>query len=69
MGEDVEYFRVGGRRPPEFRELLQGGGTRYTPAWRIVIGDVTLYWEDPGRFTPQGGPTAGKDAAKEDQGG
>ena len=27
--------------------------------------DVTLDWEDHGRFPPQGVPPAGKDAAKE----
>ena len=33
------------------------------------MGNITSDWEDPGRFSPQGGPSAGKDAAEEDRGG
>ena len=69
VDEDVEYFRVVGSRPPDFREILQGGGISNTPVWRRVVGDVTLYWEDPGRFPPQGGPPAGKYSSEEDRGG
>ena len=66
--KDVEYFRAGGRIPPELQELLQVGGTSGTPVWSRVMGDVTSKWEDPGKFPPQGGPLAGKDAAEEDRG-
>ena len=64
MVEDVEDFRVGGSRIPDFQERLQGGGTSDTPVWRIIVGDVTSDWEDSGRFLPQNGLLAGKDAAK-----
>ena len=63
--DDVESFRAGESRPPDFRGLLQGGGKRNTPVLRRVVGDVTSGWEDSGRFAPQGGPLAGKGAAEE----
>ena len=43
----------------------------YLGAWTDApdTGGVTSAWEDPGWFPLQGGPTAGKDAEKEERGG
>ena len=65
---DVKYFREGGSRSPDFREILQGRDTSNNLVWRRVLGDVTLDWEDPGRFPPQVGPLSFTDASKEDRG-
>ena len=66
MGAD---FREGRSRPPDFQEILQGGGASDPPVRRRVMGDVSSDWEDPGRFPPQGGLPAGKDADKEEHDG
>ena len=65
MGEDVEDFRVEGIRPPDFQEILQVDGTSDTTDHRIIMGDVTSDWEDPGWFPPQGGLTDVKDSYEE----
>ena len=65
MGADVVYFWAGGIIPPNFQELLQGGGTSNPLVWCRVMSDVPSDWMDPGRFPPQGGPPAGKDVSKE----
>ena len=65
MSSDVTDFRMGGSMPLDFWELLQGSGTSDTHVWCRVMGYVPSDWEDPGRFIPQGGTWAGKDAAEE----
>ena len=62
---NVAYLIAGGIRPLNFWGLLQGVGTSKPTVWCIVMGDVPSYWEDLGRFQPQGGPLAGKDAAEQ----
>ena len=32
-GMDVTYFRVGGSRPPDNQEILQGGAASNTTVW------------------------------------
>ena len=65
MGKDVKCFRAEGIIPQDVREILQGGGARDTPVCRLIASDVPSDWEDPGRVSPQGGPSAGKGSAKE----
>ena len=65
MGVYVAGFRSGGRRPLYLQELLQGGGISGLHVWHRVVGGFPLYWEYPGRFPSQGGPTYGKDASEE----
>ena len=43
-------FREGGSIPPDFQEILQGGGASDPTVWRRFMGDVPSDWEDPGRF-------------------
>ena len=65
LGMDVASFRVGGSRPPDFWKVLKVSGKSDTPVCCRIMGDVPSYWEDPGQFSPQGGPSVGKDASKE----
>ena len=65
MGTDVECIRAVGIIPPDIWELLQGGGTGKPPFRSRDMGNVLPEWEEPGQFTPQGGPQASEDTSKE----
>ena len=40
----LRVLRLGGSRPPDFREFLQGAGLSNPPVWRRVVGYVFLDW-------------------------
>ena len=65
VGRDAAYFWARGIRPLNGQVFLQGGSASNTPVWNLILGGVPLYWEDPGQVPSQGGPLAGKGAAKE----
>ena len=54
VGTDVQCVEQGGRRCPDLRENLRGGGSG---GIYVRVGDVnddTTHWEGFGRITPQG---------------
>ena len=65
------YFvglRAGGSIPPDIQKCLKGGGAGKPHVWSRDLGNDPQDWEDPGWVPPQGGPSAGEDAAEEGHG-
>ena len=64
MGVALTDSRSVGGGPPDFRELLQVGGSGKPSIRHGDLSHVYQYWEDPHRVPPQGGPPAGGNAVE-----